>query len=115
MRKQKRGRKLSRKSDERKALIKALISALILHEKIETTEAKAKEISRFTEKFITRSKKSDLSSRRLLARFFSPKLVKKLIDEIGQRYKDRQGGYTRIIRLGQRKTDGARMAIIELV
>lgn len=95
--------------------MKALISALILHEKIKTTEAKAKEISRFSEKLITRAKKGDLASRRLLAGFFSAKLAKKMIEDIGLRYKDRQGGYTRIIRLGRRKSDGAKMAIIELV
>lgn len=115
MRKRKQGRKLSRKTGPRKALLKALVSALVLHGKIKTTEAKAKESSSFADKFITRSKKGDLASRRLLARFFSPQIVKKLIDELGPRYKDRPGGYTRIIRLGQRKSDGAKMAIIELV
>lgn len=115
MRKRKQGRKLSRKTGPRKALLKALLSALFLHEKIETTEAKAKEMSRFADRFVTRSKKGDLVSRRLLARFFSLQIVKKLIDELGPRYKDRPGGYTRIIRLGQRKSDGAKMAIIELV
>lgn len=115
MRKRKRGRKLNRKRGPRKALLKALASALILHERIRTTEAKAKEISGFTEKFITRARKGDLNSRRLLARFFSPQIVKKLIDEVGPRYKGRPGGYTRIIKLGQRSSDGAKMAIIELV
>src|SRR3989338_6171672 len=112
MRKLKKGRKLSRKKDQRLALLKALGSALISHEKIKTTEAKAKEISGFAEKLITRAKKGDLASRRLLARFFSLKLVKKLIDELGSRYKERPGGYTRIIKLGRRKSDGAKMAII---
>ena len=115
MKKRKRGRELSRKKDQRKALLKSLARALILNEKIKTTEAKAKEVSRFVEKFITRAKKSDLASRRLLAKFFSPRIVKKLIDEIGPRYKERSGGYTRIIKLEPRKSDGARMAIIELV
>lgn len=115
MRKQKKGRKLSRKSNQRQALVKALISALVLHEKIKTTEAKAKEISGFAEKFITRAKKGNLFSRRLLARFFPPKIVKKIIEELAPRYKERPGGYTRIIKLGSRKSDGAKMAIIELV
>ena len=97
------------------ALLKALVSALVLHEKIQTTQTKARETARFTEKFITLAKKGNLTSRRLLARFFSPQLVKKMIDELGPRYKDRQGGYTRIIRLGRRNSDGAKMAIIELV
>ncbi len=115
MRKRKCGRKLSRKRNQRKALLKALANALVLKEKIKTTEAKAKEISKFTEKFITLAKKGTLSSRRLLIRFFSKKAVKKLVDEIGPRYKERKGGYTRIIKLGPRKSDGAKMAIIELI
>jgi len=115
MRKRKKGRKLSRKHNQRKALLKALSSSLIFKEKIKTTEAKAKEISKFTEKFITLAKKGTLSSRRLLVRFFSKKAVKKLVDEIGPRYKERKGGYTRIIKLGKRLSNGARMAIIELI
>ncbi len=115
MQKRKLGRKLSRKKDQRKALLKGLASALILNEKIRTTEAKAKEVRPRVEKFITQAQKGDLSSRRLLARFFSPKIVTKLLKEIGPRYKERKGGYTRIIKLGPRKTDGARMAIIELI
>lgn len=115
MRKLKQGRKLSRKSDQRKALLRSLASALLLHEKIQTTEAKAKEISRFSEKLISCAKRGDLASRRQLARFFSDKLVKKMIEELGVRYKDRHGGYTRIIKLGPRPSDGAKIVIIELV
>lgn len=115
MRKRKKGRKLSRKRNQRKALLKGLASALILNEKIKCGEARAKEISGFVEKFITTAGKKNLSSERRLAKFFTPKITKKLIDEIGPRYKDRPGGYTRIIKLGQRKSDGAKMAIIELV
>jgi len=115
MRKRKRGRRLSRKQNQRKALLKSLASALILNEKIKTTEAKAKELRPFVEKFITQAKKDNLASRRLLAKFFSPRVVKKLIAEIGLRYKDRRGGYSRIIKLGPRKSDGTKMAIIELV
>lgn len=115
MKKRKRGRKLSRKKNQRKALLKSLARALILNEKIKTTEAKAKELSRWIAKFITRSKKGDLSSRRYLARFFSPGVVKKLIDQIGPRYKKRTGGYTRILKLTPRKSDGAKMAIVELI
>ncbi len=115
MRKRKEGRKLSRKKNQRKALLKTLASALILNEKIKTTEAKSKEVSKFIEKKITKAKKGDLTARRLLNQFFSPKIVKKLVDEIGPRYKGRKGGYTRIIKLGPRKSDGARMAIIEFV
>ena len=115
MRKLKQGRKLSREKDQRKALLKSLARAIFLHEKIKTTEAKAKEVSMFAEKCITRAKKGDLSSRRILVKYFSKDLVKKLIDEIAPKYKDRKGGYTRIIKLGPRKSDGAKMAIIELV
>jgi len=86
-----------------------------LQEKIKTTEAKAKEVSGFLEKIITRAKKGDLSSRRLLSGFFCQKSLKKLAEEIAPRYKERKGGYTRIIKLGPRKTDGAKMVIIELV
>ena len=115
MRKRKKGRKLSRKRDQRKALLRSLANNLIVKERIKTTEAKAKEVSGFVEKLITKAKKGDLSSRRLLIKFFSPKIVKKMTDEIAPRYKDRKGGYTRIVKLGQRITDGARMVIIELI
>jgi len=115
MKKRKKRRKLSRKRDQRKALLKALASALLLNEKIKTTEAKAKEVSSLVQKFITQAKKEDLASRRLLAKVFSKKIVKKLMEEIGPGYKERKGGYTRIIKLGQRKSNGAKMAIIELI
>jgi large subunit ribosomal protein L17 len=115
MLKQKKARKFNRKIGQRKALLKTLASSLILKEKIKITEAKAKELSSFIEKMITRSKKGDVFSRRKLSEFFGPKTVKKLVDEIGPKYKDRTGGYTRIIKLGVRKSDGAKMAIIELV
>jgi len=115
MRKRKKGRKLHRKRDQRRLLFKALINAVVLRERVKTSEAKAKEVSGLLDKFITRAKKGDIASRRLLTRFFSPKLVKKLMVEIAPRYRDRKGGYTRIIKLGPRKTDGAKMAIIELV
>lgn len=95
--------------------MKALISALIEHEKIKTTEAKAKEIAGLTEKFITSSKYNTLAARKRLLSFFSERLVKKMLNELGPRYKERRGGYTRIIKLGPRKSDGAKIAIIELV
>jgi large subunit ribosomal protein L17 len=115
MRKLKKGRKFSRKRDQRKALLKELARQLFLREKIKTTEARAKELKRFAEKFVTRAKKADLASRRYLLRFFAKNIVKKLIDEIAPRYKERKGGYTRIIKLSRRKSDGAKMAIIELL
>ena len=115
MRKLKKGRKLSRERDQRKALLKSLARALFLTEKIKTTEAKAKELRPFAEKIITTAKKQNLSSRRILVKYFSKDLAKKIVDQICPRYKDRKGGYTRIIKLGPKRDDGARMAIIELV
>ncbi len=96
-------------------MLLGLASALFLKEKIKTTLAKAKELSRFAQKQITLAKKSDVAARRQLSRIFSDKVVKKLAEEIAPSYKERQGGYTRIIKLGPRKTDGAQMAIVELV
>ena len=108
MKKLKKGRKFKREKDQRKALLIALASALILSERIKTTEAKAKELSPFIEKKITRARKGDLLARRLLLKDFSPDIVKKLISDIAPKYKERQGGYTRVVKLGQRKSDGAR-------
>ncbi len=115
MRKRKKGRKFSRKTDQRRALLKSLAQNLFLQGKIKTTEAKAKEVRSFAEKMITRAKAGKIADRRLLACYFIPKIVKKLIEEIAPNYKNKNGGYTKIIKLGQRKTDGAKMVIIELV
>ena len=115
MRKKIRGRKFHRRKGPRLALLKNLAENLILYRKIVTTEAKAKELSVFIEKKITKAKKGDISSRRLLSKYFSPRIVKKLIEEIAPSFKQRRGGYTRIMKLESRKSDGAKMAIIELV
>ena len=115
MQKRRKGRKLNRKRNQRKALLYSLASALLLKEKIQSTEAKAKEVSIFVEKQITRAKIGDPASKRMLVKHFTPQIVKKMINELTPRYKERKGGYTRIIKLGLRKTDGAKMAIIELV
>lgn len=115
MRKRKKGRKLSRKRDQRKALLKTLAVSLISKEKIKTTEAKAKELAGFIEKKISRAKVDSLYSRRFLAKFFPKEIVKKLIEEIAPRYKERKGGYTRIIKFGPRKSNGAKIAQIELI
>ena len=115
MKKQVKGRKFGREKDQKKALLKSLARSLFLHGKIKTTEAKAKELSGFAEKLITKARKGDLLARRHLAKYFEKDLVKKIIDEIGPKYKDRPGGYTRIVKLQPRKSDGARIAIIELV
>jgi len=115
MRKLKKGRKFSRERDQRKQLLKALTRELFLREKIKTTEERAKELRSFAEKYVSRAKKGDLASRRYLLRFLSKNIVKKLVAEIAPRYKERKGGYTRIIKLGPRENDGAKMAIIELI
>ena len=115
MKKRKKGRKLSRKKDQRKALLRTLARAFFLNEKIKATTAKAKEVRPFIEKMITKAKKGDLASRKILLKYFSPQTTKKLIDEIAPKCKERKGGYTRIIKLGSRKSNGAQMAIIELV
>jgi len=115
MRKKKKGRKLHRKRDQRRSLLKSLARELFLKERIKTTEAKAKELRSFAEKFIERAKEKNLSNVRYLRRYFGKDVVKKLFEEIGPKYKERKGGYTRILKLGPRKSDGAKMAIIELV
>ncbi len=115
MKKRKKGRKLNRESSQRKALLRSLARELFLRGKIKTTLAKAKEVSVFAQKQITKGKTANLSSKRLLARNFSKDIVKKITDEIAPSYKQRKGGYTRVIKLGTRKSDGAKMAIIELV
>lgn len=115
MRKRKKARKLSLKRDQRKALLKSLLRSLFLHEKIKTTEAKAKETAPLAEKYISKAKSGTLHAKRRLAEVFEPTLVKKIIEEIAPRYTERRGGYTRIIKLGPRRKDGARMAIVELL
>jgi large subunit ribosomal protein L17 len=115
MKKQKKGRVFSREKSQRKALLLSLGRALVMHEKITTTEAKAKEVAPFVEKLITKAKKGDLAARRQLALYCTRDLVKKLIEDIAPRFESRAGGYTRIHKLGQRSADSARMAIVELV
>lgn len=115
MRKLKKGRKFSRKKDQRNALKKSLARSFFIHGKIKTTEAKAKEFSGFIEKIITRAKKGDLHSRKILLGFFEKSLVQKIMEEIAPKYKTRKGGYTRIISIGQRKSDGAKMVLLEMV
>jgi len=115
MNKQKQGRKFHREKDQRRALIKSLMRELFIREKIKTTEAKAKEIRRFIERAITKAKAGDLSSRRYLLKYLSPIVAKKVVEDIAVRYKMRNGGYTRVIKLEPRKSDGSKMAIIEFV
>ena len=113
MRHRKKGRKFHRKRDQRKALMKNLAESLILYEEIETTLERAKELRSFVEKKITKAKKGGLPAMRYLRRFFSKEIARKLIKEIAPRFKERPGGYTKIIKLGKRK-DGAEMAKIKL-
>lgn len=109
-------RKLSRKSGHRKALFRNMSAALIKHEQILTTLPKAKELRPYVEKLITLAKRGGLSNRRLAhARMLDDTQLKKLFDVLAERYSDREGGYTRIIKAGYRGSDAAQMAIIELV
>jgi len=109
-------RKLNRTSAHRKALLINLSNALLKHEQITTTLPKAKELRPFVEKIITLSKKEDLHARRKAnSLLHDEKNIKKLFDVFAQRYKDRNGGYTRIVKLGNRYGDNAPTAVIELV
>jgi large subunit ribosomal protein L17 len=125
-------RKLGRTSSQRKAMLRDLTTDLIINERIETTEARAKEIRSTTEKMITLGKRGDLHARRQAAAFVRNELLEarldesgeniiqetalqKLFNDLGPRYQDRQGGYTRILKKGQRRGDAAPMVIIELV
>ena len=109
-------RKLNRTSSHRKALLMNMSNALIKHEQITTTLSKAKELRPFVEKIITLGKKGDLVSRRkAIAILQDQKNTKKIFDVISERYKERSGGYTRIIKVGNRFGDNAPTAIIELV
>ena len=119
-------RKLGRTSDERKAMLRDLATSLIVSERIETTEARAKEVRSVVEKLITLGKKGDLASRRNAAKTLrnveilneddsTQTALQKLFGEIAERYSERQGGYTRILKVGPRRGDGAESVIIELV
>ena len=110
------GRKLQRTSSHRAALFRNMATALIKHEQITTSLAKAKELRPYVEKLVTLAKKGGLSNRRLAhARVLDETQVKKLFDVIGPRYADRNGGYTRVIKAGIRASDASPIAIIELV
>ena len=116
MRHLKQGRKLGRTTAHRKALLRNLATALLEHERIVTTEPKAKELRRVTDKLVTLGKRGNLHARRqALQTVQSNSVVQKLFNEIAPRFAERQGGYTRILRLGYRAGDAAAMAVIELV
>ena len=110
------GRKLSRHIDQRVPLLRGLVAELMTHERITTTHAKAKETRVIAEKLITHGKKGNLHHRRLaMAQVPNSRVVKKVFDDLAARYADREGGYTRVLKLGPRNGDAAEMAIIELV
>lgn len=109
-------RKLGRSSAHRKALLRNLVTDLIMNERVSTTEHRAKEARRAAEKMITLAKKGDLHARRqVLAFIYDEDAVAKLFDELALRYEDREGGYTRILKLGPRRGDNAETVFLELV
>jgi large subunit ribosomal protein L17 len=116
MRHLKRGRQLHRTSSHRKALLRNLTISVLTHECIQTTEAKAKEVRGLIDRVITWGKRGDLHARRLAVRQIQSRtLVKKVFDELAPRYRERPGGYTRIIKAGYRPGDNAPMVVLELV
>lgn len=109
-------RKLGRVSSHRRAMLRNMATSLVLHERIETTVPKAKELRSIVDKMITLGKRGDLHARRQAASYlFSDEAVKKVFAELAPRFKDRPGGYTRILKKGYRFGDGADMAFLELV
>jgi large subunit ribosomal protein L17 len=109
-------RKLGKNTGHRGVMLRNIVTSLLRYGRIETTEARAKELNAIVEKMITLGKQGDLASRRLtMAYLMDEDVVKKLFDTIAPKYADRQGGYTRIMKLGSRKGDAASMVIIELV
>jgi large subunit ribosomal protein L17 len=116
MRHLKSGRQLSRNSSHRWALMRNLITALLREEKIRTTDPKAKELRRWVDRVITLGKQGTLHARRQVLSIVQDKaVVRKLFDTIGPRFKNRPGGYTRIVKIGIRRGDAAQMSVIELV
>lgn len=110
------GRQLSRNSSHRKAMLRNMTNSLFRHELIRTTVPKAKELRRVAEPLITMAKNNEVAKRRIaFSRMRDKEMVKKLFDELGPRYKDRPGGYLRILKCGFRPGDNAAMAIVELV
>ncbi len=109
-------RKLGRSSDHRSAMLRAMVTYLFENGKIETTVTRAKEVRSMAEKMVTLGKREDLHAKRQVFGYITKETVaKKVIDEYGPKYADRQGGYTRIVKTGARRGDAAEMAIIELV
>ena len=116
MRHAKKGRKLGTDASHTTAMLRSLAAALLTNERIKTTEPRAKEVRSLVDRIITWGKRGDVHARRLaLAELGDQALVKKVFDDIAPRFKEREGGYTRILKLGPRKGDAAPMVIIELV
>jgi len=108
------GRKLNRSSAHRKALLKNLVLSLIRHERIHTTDAKAKELRRYADRIVTLGKQGDLAARRMVFSLIESRdAVKKLFDVIAPRFKDRAGGYTRVVKFNVRRGDAAAVSIVE--
>ncbi len=116
MRHRAKGRRFNRTSEHRKMMMRNLATSLIEHGRLETTVEKAKELRQYVEPIITKARRGDLHARRLAARRITTQAaLSRLFTEIGPRYADRPGGYTRVLKLGHRPGDAAEMAIIELV
>ena len=116
MRHRKKGRQLSRTRSHRKATLRNMATSLFRHERIETTTAKAKELRPYAERLITLARRGDVHSQRLAAtKIQDRQVLGKLFDDIAPRYAERPGGYTRVLKLGNRKGDAAEMSLIELV
>ncbi len=116
MRHRRKGRQLSRTASHKKAMLSNMATSLFRHERIKTTTAKAKELRPFAERLITLARRGDLHARRQAARTIHDKeALKKLFDTLGPRYADRDGGYMRILKLGQRKGDSAQISLVQLV
>ncbi len=116
MRHRKKGRQLSRTRSHKAAMLRNMATSLLRRERIRTTVAKAKELRPVVERLITVARTDDVHSRRLARRYIADReVLQKLFDQLGPRFRDRSGGYTRILKLGARRGDGAEIAVIELV
>lgn len=116
MRHRTKGRKLNRTAEHRRAMLANMATSLVLHERVETTVAKAKELRQYVEPLITKARRGDLHARRVVERRIKDReALSKLFTDLGPRYAERPGGYTRVLKLGHRQGDAAEMAIIELV
>jgi large subunit ribosomal protein L17 len=116
MRHRKKGKTLGKEKAPREAMLRNLATSVVLYEKVKTTEGKAKAVKPLVEKYVTASRDNTLHTRRKLLRFFyDENAVRKLLEDIGPRYKERPGGYMRITKLGRRQGDGARVVQLEFV